>query len=51
MTRLQNKVKDLERDKCRLQREIDNREDLHERVLAGTERDAEKEIYDTIKVS
>ena len=49
VTRLQNKVKELERDKGRLERELERREDLGERPnSAGME--MEREIYDTIKV-
>lgn len=49
MSRLQNRVKELEREKSRLLRELDNREELAEQTLGGA-RDAENEIYDHIKV-
>ncbi len=47
MSRLQNRIKELDREKGRLLRELDGREEL---VLSGDARDTEKEIYDTIKV-
>ena len=52
LTRLQNRVKELEREKGRLQRELDHKETLHDRSgshgIPGI--DSEREIYDTIKV-
>jgi len=48
MSRLQNRVKGLERDKARLLRELDNREELAEDSIEG--RDAENDIYNHIKV-
>ncbi len=47
VSRLQNRIKELDREKGRLLRELDGREEL---VLSGDARDTEKEIYDTIKV-
>ena len=46
VTRLQNRVKDLEREKLRLRKQLDRYSPEHN---VG-ESDAEREIHDTIKV-
>ena len=48
MTRLQTKVKDLERDRSHLQREVERRSQHGSR--STPDEDAEKEISDAIKV-
>ena len=53
VTRLQNRVKELEREKKLLQREVDLRDDLHgvsDRFGGQSLVDTEREIYETIKV-
>ena len=53
MTRLQNRVKELEREKKLLQRQVDLRDDLHgvsDRFGGQSLVDTEREIYETIKV-
>ena len=48
VSRLQNRVKELERERARLQRELDRRDGAGE---GGPNGDPERDIYDTIKVS
>ncbi len=52
MTRLQGRVKELEREKKLLQREVELRDDLHGMGDASTRSlvETEREIYETIKV-
>ena len=50
VSRLQIRVKELEREKARLRKELDKREGLAGDNIGPDGGDAEREIYDTIKV-